>query len=130
MIAAVQQYLLPLGVTLPQTDREVVGGYFIWISLPSQVNADQLAIRCLKEENLVIAQGSLFGVYGDREAVNLDGDVRLCFAWEDEPALEEGVGRLARALQRMLDEAKGQQREDRSSGSFVRDELPDSGQYC
>ena len=99
-----QQHLVPLGVTLPQTDREIVGGYFIWLSLPSNVHADELAARCVTEENLIIGQGSLFGVYGDRETVNLDGDIRLCFSWEEEPALDEGIQRLSRVLKRMLDD--------------------------
>ena len=130
MIAAVQRHLLPLGVTLPQTDREVVGGYFIWLSLPVDVKADELAITCLKEENLIIGQGSLFGVYGDRESVDLDRDVRLCFSWEDEPALEEGVHRLARALGRMLDEAKSPKREDDASSCLVRDKPVDLSKHC
>ena len=50
--------------------------------------------------------GFIFEVHGDEAAVRLEREVRLCFAWEDEPDLVEGVERLARVLRRMIDEGE------------------------
>ena len=98
MISAVEEYLLPLGVTLPQTGRDVVGGYFIWLSLPPPMQAEEVAVCAQEEENLVIAPGPIFAVYGDEKAVDLEGKVRLCFSWEQEEKLVEGIQRLARVI--------------------------------
>src|SRR5271154_2058697 len=65
MLQAIQQDLLPLGVTMPQTDRNVAGGYFIWLTLPNGLSAEALAKRTLSEESLVIAPGPLFKVQGE-----------------------------------------------------------------
>jgi DNA-binding transcriptional MocR family regulator len=57
MIAAINKELIPLGVELPQTDREVVGGYFIWLTLPQPLKGAAVAQRAKDEENVVVAQG-------------------------------------------------------------------------
>ena len=101
MMAAVQQHLLPLGVTLPQVDREVVGGYFIWLRLPEPLDAQALAAQAKAEENVVIAPGSLFGVNGDSKEADFEREIRLCFSWEEEEKLGEGIERLAETVRRM-----------------------------
>jgi DNA-binding transcriptional MocR family regulator len=58
MIEVIQKELIPLGAHLPQTDRDVVGGYFIWLTLPSSVEGAVLAQRAKDEENVVVAQVS------------------------------------------------------------------------
>lgn len=58
MVQAINTELIPLGVRLPQTDREVVGGYFIWLTLPSPLKGAVLAQRAKDEENVVVAQVS------------------------------------------------------------------------
>jgi DNA-binding transcriptional MocR family regulator len=50
--------MIPLGARLPQTDRDVVGGYFIWLTLPNSVEGAVLAQRAKDEENVVVAQVS------------------------------------------------------------------------
>ena len=50
--------------------------------------------------------GHLFEVHGDEAAVRFARDVRLCFAWEDEPVLVEGVERLARVVRRLVDQGE------------------------
>lgn len=100
MISAIERYLVPLGVTLPQTDREVIGGYFIWLTLPTPLRAEEIATVAREDENLIIAPGSIFGVYGDQEAVDLTRNVRLCFSWESEHMLAEGVQRLGQVIAR------------------------------
>lgn len=104
MTQAIQQHLLPLGLTMPQADKEVAGGYFIWLTLPGSLNATHIFKRALAEENLTIISGPKFKVDGDEEndATKFERDLRLCFAWEDVNLLEEGVVRLARVIQREM----------------------------
>ncbi|KIW04774.1 uncharacterized protein PV09_03964 [Verruconis gallopava] len=127
MMDAVREHLVPLGVRLPQDGRRVAGGYFVWLRLPPRIKANLLARRCKDTHNLIVADGAMFEVPGDahpsihhqvaEDAVAAGGsseaptsfpyDVRLCFAWEEEDALEEGVERLAEVIQSMLDEPEG-----------------------
>jgi DNA-binding transcriptional MocR family regulator len=58
IIEVINEQLIPLGVRLPQTDRDVVGGYFIWLTLPSPLKGAVLAQRAKDEENVVVAQVS------------------------------------------------------------------------
>ena len=104
MISAIEEHLLPLGVTLPQTSRDVVGGYFIWLSLPAPLQAEEVAGRAREEENLIIAPGPIFAVYGDEKAVDLERKVRVSFSWEDESMLAEGIQRLAQVIGTILRE--------------------------
>ncbi|RMY58104.1 hypothetical protein D0863_12382 [Hortaea werneckii] len=100
LINAITTHLLPLGFQLPQPDRDVVGGYFVWLKLPRQMTATALASAC-KREGVVIAPGTIFEVPGDRETADFDGHMRLCFAWEEEGKLEEGVVRVASVVREM-----------------------------
>lgn len=102
ILAAITKHLFPLGVSIVNNCKDaqaVVGGYFVWISLPPEVHCDEVTARAKREENLIVAPGKLFGVRGDDEEVHgLKGKIRLCFAWEDERFLEEGVERLGRVI--------------------------------
>ncbi|KAI7174508.1 PLP-dependent transferase [Hortaea werneckii] len=100
LINAITTHLLPLGFQLPQPDRDVVGGYFVWLKLPGRMTATALASAC-KREGVVIAPGTIFEVPGDRETADFDGHMRLCFAWEEEGNLEEGVVRVAGVVREM-----------------------------
>jgi DNA-binding transcriptional MocR family regulator len=105
MLQAIQQDLLPLGVTMPQTDRNVAGGYFIWLTLPHGLSTEALAKRTLSEESLVIAPGPLFKVQGeDSGGMRFESDLRLCFSYLEEDLVVEGVHRLAKVLRRVLQE--------------------------
>lgn len=115
-MGAIEDHLLPLGATLPrgtQAEKDVVGGYFVWLTLP--VNAVKLAKRAKEEQNLIVAEGAIFEVPGDRETANFPNNIRLCFAWEDEDKLAEGIERLARVLKGMLADTDG----DGTSGGEV-----------
>ncbi len=116
MMEAIEQHLLPLGVTMAQVDREVVGGYFIWLTLPEPLDAGVVAAQAKKAENVVVAPGTLFGVAGNSKAEDFRREIRLCFSWEDEEKLGEGVERLARAVRRM--QAESSARERRPSGGI------------
>ncbi|KAI4701123.1 hypothetical protein J4E89_010699 [Alternaria sp. Ai002NY15] len=113
MVEAINKHLIPLGVEIPQTDREVVGGYFIWLTLPSPLKGAVVAQRAKEEENLAVAQ-----VPGDtgHEGTSFSNDIRVCFAWEEEDMLAEGIERLATVINRMLkEEANGGQATKRAA---------------
>jgi len=101
LISAVQLHLLPLGLVLPLDNRQVMGGYFIWILLPIHLTGERLASLAKQEQNLEIMPGSTCAVKGDELSVSLDRFVRLCFAWEEEDRLAEGVERLGQVIRRM-----------------------------
>jgi DNA-binding transcriptional MocR family regulator len=109
LMEAIDTHLSPLGVRTLQGVDGVAGGYFVWLELPSSLacGADHLCQRALEEEAVSIISGSKFTVDGDeaeeKEAFN--HNIRLCFAWEDEDLLQEGVARLARIIKGELDGA-------------------------
>lgn len=112
MSTAIERHLLPLGFRMPQPHRDVIGGYFVWLGLPSGMNAAELTQLCQDEENLIIAPGGIFEVPGD-DSVTFAGSIRLCFAAEDEPKLSEGVRRIGEVAKRLLT------RHENADGEFV-----------
>ncbi|OJJ97042.1 hypothetical protein ASPACDRAFT_32943 [Aspergillus aculeatus ATCC 16872] len=103
---AVRQRLVPLGVSFqPDGARGMAaGGFFLWLRLPAGVSSEDIDREATKQ-GLVIGKGGLFAVPGrntggSRERV--DGFIRLCFMWEDEDRLVEGVGRLEMVMRRLL----------------------------
>ena len=118
---AITKHLFPLGFTLPQPTRDVVGGFFVWLSLPEGINAGDFAQVCKEEEAVIVAPGSMFEVPGD-EGVKFDGNVRLCFAWEEEQRLVEGVKRMTVAAEKVIAAVK-----ERGSGEYVFIEKGDVG---
>jgi len=108
MMSAIETHLIPLGVKLPQPSRDIVGGYFIWISLPEPLKGAEVTRRAEKDANLIVAQGELFEVPGDVENASFPRNIRLCFSWEDEWKLEQGIERLASVISRMQSEGENQ----------------------
>lgn len=106
LTSAVMNELGPLGVTLPQPGRDVVGGYFIWLTLPETVGAEEFAQRCQDEMNLSIAPGSIFEVPDD-DSVTFKHNIRLTFTWVEPEDMIEGVRRLKTVLQSALKGEKG-----------------------
>lgn len=104
LIAAISAYLLPLGFALPQSDREIVGGYFVWLGLPPGLKAVDLAKVCREEEAVVIAAGAVFEIPGDASAA-FPGHVRICFAWEAEARLREGIESIGKVARKLLAES-------------------------
>jgi DNA-binding transcriptional MocR family regulator len=107
LLDAIKTHLLPLGVKTAQTaPNGVFGGYFIWLQLPEGVSANILAARAKEEEEVIVAPGSLFEVARDNESngKRFWSGVRLCFAWEEEDRLQEGVKKVARVLKSMLED--------------------------
>ena len=59
MIKVIHELLVPLGVRLPQTDRDIVGGYFIWLTLPDGMEGGVFVDRAREDENVVVAHVSM-----------------------------------------------------------------------
>ncbi|KAI5300518.1 hypothetical protein KEM55_006892 [Ascosphaera atra] len=116
LLAAVREYLLPVGVhfTLPwqssgEPERDqLMGGYFVWLRLPDElkVSAIELAALVERQENVLFTPGNACMVDGAEEegAQKKEQDVgryiRLCFAYEEEDLLAEGVQRIAEVISR------------------------------
>lgn len=78
--------------------KATYGGYFVWITFPHGPAAQDIAQRAMEDENLIVPAGSTFAVKGDAQAVDLDNCIRLCYSWEDEEDLLEGIDRLERVI--------------------------------
>ena len=105
MRGAVERVLVPLGVRVGFGDgkgRGTVGGFFIWLEMPGGVSAKEVVRVAGEREKLVLSGGELFGVLGDEATVDLSRCVRICFAWEEEGRLVEGVERLGRVVRGLL----------------------------
>ncbi|PQE06681.1 hypothetical protein CJF30_00008586 [Rutstroemia sp. NJR-2017a BBW] len=101
MMSVIEKELAGLGVKAVKGE-EMFGGYFLWLVLPEEVDGSVVTDMALQKENLVVAPGKIFEVVGD-ESVKLDRGLRLCFAWEEEDDLAEGVTRLARVVRGIMD---------------------------
>lgn len=106
MMQAIQARLFPLGVTVPQPDKEVAGGYFIWLTLPGGLDGEEIARRAKEEEELIVCPGTLCNVQGDEgnETMRFTHNIRLCFSYEDFDVLDDGVERLARVIKASMQE--------------------------
>ena len=82
------------------------GGYFVWLSLGEAWNAARVAYRALKEENLILGEGGQFEVKGDEKSLRFKREIRLCFSWENEESVVEGVSRLGAVMRRMIDQGE------------------------
>ncbi|KAH7163608.1 pyridoxal phosphate-dependent transferase [Dactylonectria estremocensis] len=104
LVDAIHEQLSPQGVTIREAglvDGKVYGGYFVWLQLPEGLSAKLVADAALAEENLIVGNGNMFQVHGDEKTVDLDGAIRVTFAYVPEDDLVEGIRRLAAAMQRV-----------------------------
>ncbi|KEQ67311.1 PLP-dependent transferase [Aureobasidium melanogenum CBS 110374] len=101
LASAIKEHLYPLGVKLPQPNQRVVGGYFLWVTLPDNVKAIDFAKRCQDEAQVIVAPGSIFEVPGD-DSVKFEHSIRLTFSWIDEHLMVEAVKRISTVLERCL----------------------------
>lgn len=103
MMSAISQHLLPLGVSTPQANPDVAGGYFIWLELPGPLRSDTVTRKAAEEHDLIVSDGNAFQVQGDETSgISFSGNLRLCFSYETEEHLVEGVERLSRLLRKEL----------------------------
>jgi DNA-binding transcriptional MocR family regulator len=70
------------------------GGYFLWATLPEEVDTDAL-FEAAAEERVIFVKGSDFVLEGGRN------NLRLAYSGVGVDQIREGVGRLARALERL-----------------------------
>ncbi|PTB71000.1 Aspartate/tyrosine/aromatic aminotransferase [Trichoderma citrinoviride] len=108
MMEAVREYLGPLGVVARESSVKgveggggVYGGYFVWLTLTRGPLAVMVSDAALKEENIIVGRGDMFAVKGDEAAARFDENIRLCFSWEPEEDLVDGVKRLGELIRRM-----------------------------
>lgn len=97
LVSAVKKHLCPMGATLPQSDRDIVGGYFLWLTLPAAVKAVEFAQRCQDEAQVIVAPGSMFEVPGDG-SIKFEHSIRLTFSWIDEDLMVEAVKKMSVVL--------------------------------
>ena len=102
MMTAITQHLLPLGVSTPQANMNVAGGYFIWLRLPEPLISEIITRRAAEEQDLIICDGNACRVQGDEESgISFPRNIRLCFSFETEGNLVEGVERLAQLIKKV-----------------------------
>lgn len=77
------------------------GGFFYWINVPG-VNTDELMKRAL-EKKVAFIQGSAFAV----EPGACTNNARLNYTYCSPEVIEEGIARVAAAIQEMKSEAEG-----------------------
>ncbi|PNH41658.1 hypothetical protein VD0004_g5492 [Verticillium dahliae] len=101
---AVGAHLAPFGVSWVRRDDDgVLGGYFLWLTLPvGSPSATEFAARAEAEEGVLVVPGDLFGVPGCGAGDLYQRSVRLSFAWEDDETFEEAVRGLANVLRKSL----------------------------
>lgn len=105
MTGAIKEYLYPLGVRIiSDGDNKVAGGFFLYISFASCMSpGSKIAQVALEEFNLKIAPGAIFSVPDDLSSKERGDDsygnvARLCWAWNEEAALVDGIKRLGEAI--------------------------------
>jgi 2-aminoadipate transaminase len=72
------------------------GGVFTWIELPSHIDTQELLRTALETEHVAFIPGRAFAV---GQSVAVDSCLRLCFCNCAGELIEEGIIRLARALE-------------------------------
>ncbi|KAE8161317.1 pyridoxal phosphate-dependent transferase [Aspergillus tamarii] len=104
MVDAIQRHLSPMGVKArigSLNGQRIYGGYFVWLDMGSEFSTKFIADVLKAEENIIIGHGQMFAVYGDEKSASFDSSVRLCFAWEAEQDIVDGIRRMGQLLSRM-----------------------------
>lgn len=98
LLRAIEAFLIPLGVRIIKPLEVVHGGYFVCVKLPSHIDSGWFCDQAERSMGLLLARGVLFAVHGDEEPIDGRDFVRLCFAYEPENRLVEGIQRMASLL--------------------------------
>jgi len=83
-------------------------GFFIWVDLPEGVDTGRLFEVALERERVAFVPGAAFAVEG---AVPARSSLRLNFSFPPAERIEEGVARIARALEAMSPRRAGRGRD-------------------
>jgi DNA-binding transcriptional MocR family regulator len=83
----------------PDTSRwhKPASGIFIWVELPAAIDTTQVLKIALETERIAFIPGAAFSVKADNQASNC---LRLNFSHSSPAAIQEGIERLARVLNR------------------------------
>lgn len=95
MLAALER-TMPKGVSWSHPE----GGMFVWIDLPEGIDGAALLARAIKEERVAFVPGAPF--FAEVPRANA---IRLSYSLPTDEQIEEGVGRLARLIGRVISEA-------------------------
>jgi 2-aminoadipate transaminase len=95
MVAALRQELPEVSFDLPH------GGYYLWLTLPRHIDAEQLAHRALQEKVEIIPGSKFFAGNGPKGTGAPKNHIRLCYSHAEPDEIEEAVKRLARAVRSM-----------------------------
>jgi 2-aminoadipate transaminase len=79
--------------------HQPIGGVFIWVELPKEVDACEALSVALKTERVAFIPGQAFAVNGHCRASNC---MRLNFSNSSAERIEEGIARLARVLKQII----------------------------
>ena len=94
MVAALQRELPEVSMLVPE------GGYYLWLTLPHGVDADELA-KHAAEAGVIVLAGSKFYARVDRgNDVTSKKHLRLAYTHSSPEQIDDGIGRLAAALRR------------------------------
>lgn len=99
LVHAIQQHLYPLGFRLDESviNSENVGGFFVWLQLPEDIDCYELEARAA-ELGVRFSIGPTTAVPRPPEdRVPFENFIRLCFTFEEDQRLVEGVRRIALA---------------------------------
>lgn len=109
ILSAIREYLSPLGIMMSSDTTSIAsgtvvsGGYCIWLKLPAPLMAAEVCRRVSETQNLTLGCGDVFEVPGSKSLEkDLHRSLRLCFMWEDEERLVEGIQRLACVIRELL----------------------------
>lgn len=99
LVVTIKHHLYPLGFSLNDSviNEDTVGGFFVWLQLPNGINDHELAVKA-KKHGVSFSAGSTSAVSRPTGTVTPFGTfVRLCYTYEEDARLVEGVRRIARA---------------------------------
>ena len=97
VILAALERLMPAGVTWSHPQ----GGMFVWVDLPEGIDGAALLARAIEEERVAFVPGAPF--FAEVPTTNA---IRLSYSLPTDAQIEEGVGRLARLIGRVVAETK------------------------
>jgi len=98
MVRALRRELPQVTFAIPD------GGYYVWITLPEEMDGDALAKRAAEEHVLIIPGSKFFAGKGHPK-----NHVRLAYSYTTPEEIDEGIGRLARAYAALAEKAKVQE---------------------
>lgn len=113
MRQAIKELLFPLGVRIEigtpyfpanggvQKPEEIAGGFFLYITFPEGISADEVAKIALEDYNIQFLPAAAMAVRGspkNHSELLLNRGARLCWAWEEEEDIVDGVQRIAQVL--------------------------------